>query len=67
VVIDKRSKGEANVQGSSSDDGNISLIIISRHIDIFYFERTDDMVCYYFIFYYNKSIAICTLQFKLGG
>jgi hypothetical protein len=46
VVIDKRSKGEANVQGSSSDDGNLSLIISSRHIDIFYFERTDDMVCY---------------------
>jgi hypothetical protein len=35
VVIDKRSKGETNVQGSSSDDGNISLIIISRHKTFF--------------------------------
>lgn len=29
VVIDKRSKGETNVQESSSDDGDVSLIISS--------------------------------------
>jgi len=26
VVIDKRSKGERDVQGSSSDDGNVTLL-----------------------------------------
>lgn len=30
MVIDKRSKGEANVQGSSSDDGDVTLTISSK-------------------------------------
>lgn len=63
VVIDKRSKGEADAHGTSSDDGNIVLNINSRQIRYLIFWNICYLACYCFLEWASCNPPIASICF----